>query len=246
MPIETLVVDGKQYLYFYYYDSATKQKRRVYCGPKGSSESLEKANRFESRYEQAQEQKKRVTGTIGKLSALAGEIAGYSSEERALVLTCLVEAYPDLQWVVNDQMALFGWLNEDKSLLRRLSHVYGMLKADAARIQEVSGDLRMLIGYLDSDWYSRVRYRNADAGDDKPERDPSLKHHVNDNPENVVVEILRGWLDAYDHAQKRLDALLETARSKNLDAIIEAIELIGITKAMADSREVIREVLDLV
>ena len=246
MPISILLVDGKEYLYFYCYDSAKKQKRRIYCGPKESAEAVEKANHFESRYEKAQEQKDRFTGVIGMLSMLAGEIAGYSSEERDLIATYLVEAYPDLQRVVNDQMALFGRLNEDKSLFRRLSLVYDKLKVDTTRIQDVTGDLRMLIAYVDSDWHSRVRYRKAGEGDDKPEWDPSLKYHVNDHPQNVVVEIMRGWLDAYDHARKRLDTLQEMSRSRNLQAIIEAVALIGVERAMVDSKEVIQEALDLV
>jgi hypothetical protein len=142
-------------------------------------------------------------------------------------------------------MVLFGQVNEDKSLLSRLAPVYNKLKADTARVQDVTGDLRMFIGYVDSDWYSRVRYRKEDEGDDKPERDPSLKYHVNDHPENMVVEILRGWLNAYDHARRRLDALQEMSRAKNLQAVNEALALIGVGKAMADSREVIQEALAL-
>jgi hypothetical protein len=96
------------------------------------------------------------------------------------------------------------------------SPVYDELKTDAARIQDAMGDLRMFIGYLDSDWYSRVRYRMAGQSDEKPEREPSLKYHVSDRPENVVVEIPRGWPEAYNHARKRFDVLQEMSRTKNL------------------------------
>ena len=243
MPVETLEVGGKEYLYFYYYDPAKKRKKRVYCGPKGSPEAMQKVERFQSRYEKAQDQKDRFAGVIGRLSALSGEIAGYSVEDREFILTCLMQAYPDLSWVESDQMALFGKVNGNKELERRLAPVYDDLKAGLRRVHDVTGELRMLIEYIDSDWYYRVRYREPGDGDEKPERDPSWKYHINDEPENMVIEILRGWLDAYDHARRGLDALSEMSRAKNLQAIIEAVTLIGVGKAMADSKEVIQEAL---
>ncbi|MGA2199105.1 MAG: hypothetical protein ABSG45_04125 [Nitrososphaerales archaeon] len=245
MPVETLEVGGKQYLYFYYYDPAKKRKKRVYCGPKGSPEAIQKVEQFQSRYEKAQDQKDRFAGVIGRLSALSGEIAGYSVEDRELILTCLMQAYPDLSWVESDQMALFGKVNGNKELERRLAPVYDDLKASLTRVHDVTGELRMLIEYIDSDWYYRVRYREPGDGDEKPERDPSWKYHVNDEPENMVVEILRGWLDAYDHAGRRLDVLEGFSRERKLHAVIEALALVGLRRVIADSRVVIREALNL-
>jgi hypothetical protein len=245
LPVETLEVGGKQYLYFYYYDPAKKRKKRVYCGPKGSPEAIQKAEQFQSRYEKAQDQKDRFAGVIGRLSALSGEIAGYSVEDRELILTCLMQAYPDLSWVESDQMALFGKVNGNKELERRLAPVYDDLKASLTRVHDVTGELRMLIEYIDSDWYYRVRYREPGDGDEKPERDPSWKYHVNDEPENMVVEILRGWLDAYDHAGRRLDVLEGFSRERKLHAVIEALALVGLRRVIADSRVVIREALNL-
>jgi hypothetical protein len=245
LPVETLEVGGKQYLYFYYYDPAKKRKKRVYCGPKGSPEAIQKVEQFQSRYEKAQDQKDRFAGVIGRLSALSGEIAGYSVEDRELILTCLMQAYPDLSWVESDQMALFGKVNGNKELERRLAPVYDDLKASLTRVHDVTGELRMLIEYIDSDWYYRVRYREPGDGDEKPERDPSWKYHVNDEPENMVVEILRGWLDAYDHAGRRLDVLEGFSRERKLHAVIEALALVGLRRVIADSRVVIREALNL-
>ena len=129
MPISTLLVDGKEYLYFYYNDPMTNQKKRIYCGRKKDPEAVQKAEQFQSRYERAQEQKDRFAGVIGRLSALSGEIAGYSAEEREFIVTCLVQAYPDLSWVESDQIALFGKVNGNKSLESRLTPIYGDLKA---------------------------------------------------------------------------------------------------------------------
>ena len=245
MPVSTLLVDGKEYLYFYYNDPMTNQKKRIYCGRKKDPQALQKAEQFQSRYERAQEQKARFAGVIGRLSALSGEIAGYGAEERESIVTCLVQAYPDLSWVESDQIALFGKVNGNKSLESCLTPIYGDLKASLTRVHEVTGELRTLIEYIDSDWYYRVRYRTPDEGDEKPERNPSWKYHVSDNPENMVVEILRGCLDAFNHAQRRLAALEDFSRERELHAVIEALALIGVGKAMADSREVIQEALDL-
>ncbi len=236
---------GKEYLYFYYYDPAKKRKKRVYCGPKGSPEAIQKAEQFQSRYEKAQSQKDRFAGVIGRLSALSGEIAGYSVEDREFILTCLMQAYPDLSWVESDQMALFGKVNGNQELERRLAPVYDVLKASLTRVHDVTGELRMLIEYVDSDWYYRIRYREPGEEDEKPERDPSWKYHVNDEPENMVVEIFRGWLDAYDHSGRRLDALEGFSRERKLQAVIEALALIGVRKAIVDSKEIIDEALHL-
>jgi hypothetical protein len=246
MPISTLLVDGKEYLYFYYNDPMTSQKKRIYCGRREDPEAVQKAERFQSRYERAQEQKDRFTGVIGRLSALSGEIAGYSAEEREFIVTCLAQAYPDLSWVESDQMALFGKVNGNKPLESRLAPIYSNLKASLTRVHDVTGELRTLIEYIDSDWYYRVQYRKPDEGNEKPERDPSWKYHMNDDPESMVVEILRGWLDAYDHAQKRLDALEEFSRERKLQAVIEALALVGVRKAMKYSRKIIEEALGLV
>ena len=245
MPLETLVVGDKTYLYFYYYDPAKKRKRRVYCGPMEDPRSLEKAERFQSRYETAQREKNRFAMVLVLLSALSGEIAGYTTEEREFILTCLMQAHPDLSWVENDQTALFNNVYGHKSLENRIAPVYDDLKASLTRIHEVAGDLRTLIRYVNSDWYY-VRYREPGEGDEKPERDPSWKYHVNLEPENMEVEILRGFLDAYDHAQRRLDVLEKYSRERRLRSIIEALELIEVRKAMADSREIIEKALGLV
>ncbi len=246
MPLSTITVHGKEYLYFYCSDSVTKQKKRIYCGPKGSPEAIKKAQQFQSRYEKAQEQKERFAGVIGLLSALSGEIAGYGKEEREFILTCLVQAYPDLSWVESDQMALFGKVNGNKALESHLAPVYDDLKAGLTRIHDVTWELRTLIEYIDSNWYYSVRYREPDEGDEKPERDPSWKYHVNDDPENMVVEILRGWLDAYNHAERRLNVLEGFSRERKLQAVIEALALIRVRRAMKDSKEIIGKALALI
>ncbi len=143
-------------------------------------------------------------------------------------------------------MALFGKVNGNKPLESRLAPIYSNLKASLTRVHDVTGELRTLIEYIDSDWYYRVQYRKSDEGNEKPERDPSWKYHLNDDPESMVVEILRGWLDAYDHAQKRLDALEEFSRERKLQAVIEALALVGVRKAMKYSRKIIEEALGLV
>jgi hypothetical protein len=246
MPISRLLVDGNVYLYFYYNDPTTKQKKRIYCGPEEDPEAVEKAERFQSRYEKAQEQKDRFAVVLGLLSALSGEIAGYSSGDREFIVTCLVQLYPDISWVEDDQTALFGKVNGHKSLESRLAPVYGELVASLRLLHDVTWELRTLIEYIDSDWYYRIRYREPGEGDEKPERDPSWKYHLNDDAESLVVEILRGWLDAYDHAQRRLDALEKYSRERKLQAIIEALDLLGIRKAMGDSKEIIEKALGLV
>ncbi|MDG6924935.1 MAG: hypothetical protein JRN09_00115 [Nitrososphaerota archaeon] len=68
---------------------------------------------------------------------------------------------------------------------------------------------------------------------------------MNDDPKSMVVEILRGWLDAYDYAGKRLDVLEGFSREKKLQAVIEALALIAVRKVIADSRVVIRVALGL-
>jgi hypothetical protein len=68
MPIETLLVDGKQYLYFYCYDAAVKQKKRVYIGPASDSDSREKALMLEERYRSVQTVKKRILVHLSKVA----------------------------------------------------------------------------------------------------------------------------------------------------------------------------------
>jgi hypothetical protein len=42
--------------------------------------------------------------------------------------------------------------------------IYGDLKTSLSRIHDVTGDLRRLIEYIDSDWYYRMRYREPGEG----------------------------------------------------------------------------------
>ncbi len=68
MPIDALLVDGKRYLYFYCYDSATKQKKRVYIGPASDADSRKKALMLEGRYRSVQTVKKRILAHLSKLA----------------------------------------------------------------------------------------------------------------------------------------------------------------------------------
>ncbi len=68
MPIDALLVDGKRYLYFYCYDSATKQKKRVYIGPAIDADSRKKALMLEGRYRSVQTVKKRILAHLSKLA----------------------------------------------------------------------------------------------------------------------------------------------------------------------------------
>ena len=68
MPIEMLLVDGKRYLYFYCYDTAAKQKKRVYIGPASDEDSRKKALVLEERYRSVQTVKKRILTHLSKLA----------------------------------------------------------------------------------------------------------------------------------------------------------------------------------
>ncbi len=50
MPITTKKVKGVKYLYFIYYDSRSKKKKEVYCGPENNSEAERKAQELEKNY----------------------------------------------------------------------------------------------------------------------------------------------------------------------------------------------------
>ena len=246
MPIETLLIDGKQYLYFYYYDPETKRKKRVYCGPKGSAEATEKANQFESKYEQAKRQKKSGSDHLTKLFALAAEFPSYNPLRSGEALRCFVDAYYDIKWVSHAYISVLGWLNDDPELLRRLGKTYGRLQKDMTRIKQVDDDLGNFIHYSYPEWYSLVRYRKKSDDIEKPEENPSSKYHVDLESRNMVVEMLKGGIDALEHAQRRFDALQEICRKNNLDTMIEALEFVGVMKAMTDSRKAIQEALGLV
>jgi hypothetical protein len=68
MPIDALLVNGKRYLYFYCYDTATKQKKRVYMGPASDADSRKKALVVEARYRSVQTVKKRILAHLSKLA----------------------------------------------------------------------------------------------------------------------------------------------------------------------------------
>ncbi len=68
MPIETLLVDGKRYLYFCYYDTAAKRKKRVYTGPASDEDSRKKALVLEGGYCSVQAVKKRILAHLSRLA----------------------------------------------------------------------------------------------------------------------------------------------------------------------------------
>ena len=60
MPIETLTVDGKKYLYFYCYDRSVSRKIRVYIGPASNTRSRRRACALDRRYRTVQEVRDRL------------------------------------------------------------------------------------------------------------------------------------------------------------------------------------------
>ena len=68
MPIETLLVNGKRYLYFYCYDAAAKQKKRVYVGPARDAGSMRKARILDRRYRSVRAVKKRLLAHLSRLA----------------------------------------------------------------------------------------------------------------------------------------------------------------------------------
>lgn len=246
MPEETLVVNGKEYLYFSFYDSGTKQKKRLYCGPKDDPQALERAKLFEKRHKLSQQQRKTTVGRYLRTMSLGAEVAMDQTDQCKQAIQCLIDAFPDLQWVKGDYMALFGWLNEDKQLLHRLEGVHQKLQDDMKNIQDIESSFREFLQEADPDWFNHVRYRKSKDEQERPERDPTWKYHIDQSPRNIVLEMLRGGIDAHEHARMRIDASLEIAHKSHLDAIVEAIEFVGLVKAITDSRAVFQEALALV
>ena len=245
MPEETLVVNGKEYLYFSFYDSATKQKKRLYCGPKFDPEAKKRAGLFEERHKLGQQRRKTTIGRYLRIMSLGAEAAIYNTEECKQAIQCLVDAFADLQWVKGDYTALFGWLNGDEQMLDRLEGVRQKLQDDMKNIQDVEPNFREFLREAHPDWFNHVRYRKSEDEQERPERDPAWRYHIDQSPGNIVLEMLKGGIDAHEHALMRIDASLEIARKNHLDVIVEAIEFLGLTKAITDSRAVFQEALEL-
>ena len=68
MPIETLTVDGKKYLYFYCYDRSVSRKIRIYIGPASDAHSRKRASTLERRYRAVQEVKDRLLLHVSKFT----------------------------------------------------------------------------------------------------------------------------------------------------------------------------------
>jgi len=86
MPTETLVVNGKQYLYFCCWDSAAKQKKRIYIGPATDASWKKKARMLERRYRSVRAVKERVLLHLGRLTMcqLLGDLDGVARERLAI------------------------------------------------------------------------------------------------------------------------------------------------------------------
>ena len=86
MAIETLVVNGKQYLYFCCWDSAAKQKKRIYIGPATDTSWKKKARMLERRYRSVRAVKERVLLHLGRLTMcqLLGDSDGVVKERLAI------------------------------------------------------------------------------------------------------------------------------------------------------------------
>ena len=86
MAIETLLVNGKQYLYFCCWDSATKQKKRIYIGPATDTSWKKKARILERRYRSVRAAKERVLLHLGRLTMcqLLGDSDGVVRERLAI------------------------------------------------------------------------------------------------------------------------------------------------------------------
>jgi hypothetical protein len=69
MPVETLTVDGKKYLYFYCYDRSVSRKIRVYIGPASEARSRSRASALERRYRAVQEVKDRLLLHVSRFTA---------------------------------------------------------------------------------------------------------------------------------------------------------------------------------
>ena len=87
MPIEALLVDGKRYLYFYYYNSGRKRKERIYCGPALLSESQRRVEELEKRYVQYRRIKEDVNLELAELLRLeiAGDNKGVQKQKQAIL-----------------------------------------------------------------------------------------------------------------------------------------------------------------
>ena len=86
MPTETLFVNGKQYVYFCCWDSAAKQKKRIYIGPATDTSWKKKARMFERRYRSVRAVKDRVLLHLGRLTMcqLLGDSDGVARERLAI------------------------------------------------------------------------------------------------------------------------------------------------------------------
>ena len=64
MPTETLVVGGKKYIYFAYYSSASKSKKRIYCGPSWDESSKRTAQELQHRYDEVKRELVRLRAEV--------------------------------------------------------------------------------------------------------------------------------------------------------------------------------------
>jgi hypothetical protein len=103
MPIDALLVDGKRYLYFYCYDTATKQKKRVYIGPASDADSRKKALMLEGRHRSVQTIKKRILAHLSKL-ALYHALGDSAAETERLAIAQELENMA--WWSASDQAGL--------------------------------------------------------------------------------------------------------------------------------------------
>jgi hypothetical protein len=87
MPVESLLVDGKRYLYFYYYDRGTKRKERIYCGPVPSADSQRRARELEDRYLRFRRLKDGVNLQMAKLLRLqiTGDVKATQKQRQAII-----------------------------------------------------------------------------------------------------------------------------------------------------------------
>ena len=87
MPIETLTVGGRKYLYFYCYDRSVSRKIRVYVGPASEARSRSRASALERRYRDVQEVKDGLLLHVSRFTAsrALGNSADAATERMAVL-----------------------------------------------------------------------------------------------------------------------------------------------------------------
>jgi DNA adenine methylase len=107
MPIEPKIVGNSQYLYFWYYDGESKEKKEVYCGPANDARAAERARALEE-----QLIKKKISSLQQQLQELEQE--GLAQYQKPV-------ARPFVKWA-GGKTQLLGKLR--KHFPKRFHHYY--------------------------------------------------------------------------------------------------------------------------